>query len=168
MFRTFTSDAKSLIKGNIRALTVRDLLFTMIAGLTGGLDALYVKEVLGADAVILGLIASIWSAAFLFFILIGGWMSDHYDRKKMLIIGMALTLPNPIIFALAPDWRVTVLANLLGGLGAAFSAPAYIALLYSSSEQKTRSRVLAVMNTLICLVNVFVPPLGALAIQRLG
>jgi MFS family permease len=168
MFRTFTSDAKSLIKGNIKALTVRDMLYTMIAGLTGGLDALYVKEVLGADAIILGLIASIWSAAFLFFILIGGWMSDHYDRKKMLIIGMALTLPNPIIFALAPDWRVIILANLLGALGAAFSAPAYIALLYSSSEQKTRSRVLAVMNTLICLVNVFVPPLGALAIQRFG
>lgn len=168
MFRAFTSDAKSLIKGNIRALTVRDSLLTMIAGLTGGLDALYVKEVLGADVVVLGLIASIWSAAFLFFILIGGWLSDHYDRKKMLIIGMALTLPNPIIFAFAPDWRITILANLLGALGAAFSAPAYVALLYSSSEQKTRSRVLAVMSTMICLVNVFVPPLGALAVQRLG
>ncbi len=168
MFRTFASDAKSLIKGNIRALTVRDSLLTMIAGLTGGLDALYMKEVLGADAVVLGLIASIWSAAFLFFILIGGWLSDHYDRKKVLIIGMATTLPNPIIFALAPDWRITVLANLLGALGAAFSTPAYVALLYSSSEQRTRSRVLAVMSTVISLVNVVVPPLGALVVQRLG
>ena len=168
MFRTFASDAKSLIKGNMRALTVRDSLLTMIAGLTGGLDALYMKEVLGANAVVLGLIASIWSAAFLFFILIGGWLSDHYDRKKVLITGMVATLPNPIIFALAPDWRITVLANLLGALGAAFSTPAYIALLYSSSEQRTRSRVLAVMTTVISLVNVVVPPLGALVVQRLG
>lgn len=168
MLRTFTSDTRTLIKGNLKALAVRDLVLTMIAGLTGGLDTLYVKEVLGASAVVLGFIASIWSATFLFFILIGGWLSDHYDRKKMLIAGMALTLPNPIIFALAPDWRITILANLLGALGAAFATPVYISLLFSSSEQKTRSRVLAVMSTLSSLVNVIVPPLGALTIQSLG
>jgi hypothetical protein len=33
---------------SIKALTVRDMLYTMIAGLTGGLDALYLKEFLGA------------------------------------------------------------------------------------------------------------------------
>gem|GEM_PF-5941601 len=82
----FRVGRQSLIKSNIRVLTVRDLLLTMIAGLTGGLDALYVKEVLGADAVILGLIASIWSATFLFFILFGGWLSDHCDRKSEVII----------------------------------------------------------------------------------
>jgi MFS family permease len=168
MLRTFTSDAKSLIKGNIRTLTVRDMVLTMIAGLTGGLDTLYVKEILGADAIVLGFLASIWSATFLFFILIGGWLSDHYDRKKTLITGMALTLPNPIIFALATDWRITILANLLGALGAAFAAPAYIALLFSSSVQKTRSRVLAVMSTLSSLVNVIIPPIGAIAIETLG
>jgi len=168
MLKTFSSDVRTLIKGNIKALTVRDMLTTIIVALTGGLDALYVKEVLGADSVLLGFLASVWSATFLFFILLGGWMSDHYDKKKMLLIGMALTLPNPLIFALAPDWRITIVANLLGAAGAAFSTPAHVALLYLSSEQRTRSRVLAVMSTINNLVNIVVPPCGALLIQTLG
>lgn len=162
------SDTRFLVKGNIKALTVRDILLTTIAGLTGGLDSLFIKEILGADAVVLGLLASIWSGVFLVFILIGGWISDHYDRKKMLIAGMALTIPNPIIFALALDWRVTVLAHLLGAIGSALVAPAYVALLYSSSEQQTRSRAIALMNTLTSMANVVVPPLGALLVLRLG
>ena len=157
-----------MIKGTMKVLTVRDLLLTVIVGLTGGLDSLYVKEVLGADAVVLGMLASIWSAVFLVFILIGGWVSEHYDQKKMLIAGMALTLPNPIIFAFAPDWRVTILAHYLGAVGASIATPAYVALLFSSSEQSTRSRSIAVMNTLTSLANTIVPPLGALIIQGMG
>ncbi len=168
MFRNFVSDARTLIKGNIKTLTVRDLLLTVLGGLTGGLDTLYVKEILGADAVALGLLASVWSATFLLFILVGGWLSDRYDRKRAMIIGMVLTLPNPIIFAFATDWRIAILANVLGALGTAFVAPAHIALLFSFSEQKTRSRVIAVINTLASMINVVVPPLGAIIIQRLG
>ncbi|MBS7615436.1 MFS transporter, partial [Candidatus Bathyarchaeota archaeon] len=168
MLKTFSSDVRTLIKGNIKVLAVRDMLITVIVALTGGLDALYVKQVLGADSVVLGFLASVWSATFLFFILIGGWMSDHYDKKKMLLLGMALTLPNPLIFALAPNWKITIIANLLGAAGAAFSTPAHVAILYSSSEQRTRSRVLAVMSTINSLVNIVVPPFGALLIQTLG
>ncbi|MCS7120801.1 MAG: MFS transporter [Candidatus Bathyarchaeota archaeon] len=168
MFRSLVSDARRLIKGNIRTLALREVLLTLTAGLTGGLDALYVKEILGADAVALGLLASIWSTTFLSSVLLGGWLSDHYDRKSVLLIGMILTLPNPLIFAFAADWRITIVANVLGALGTAFVTPAYIALLYSFSEQANRSRIIATMNTMTSLVNVVVPPLGALTIQRLG
>ena len=159
---------KGSIKGNMRVLASRDLLLTISVGLTGGLDSLYVKEVLGADAVVLGLLASIWSAIFLLFILTGGWISDQYDRKSMLLAGMILTLPNPLIFAFAPDWRIIIAANFLGAIGTALATPAYVALLFSSSEQNSRSRSIAVMNTLNSLANTVVPPLGALTIQSLG
>ncbi|MEM1582244.1 MAG: MFS transporter [Candidatus Bathyarchaeia archaeon] len=162
------STLKSTVKGNIRVLITRDLILTVIAGLSGGLDVLFVKEVLGADAIILSMLASIWSAVFLAFILIGGWISDQYSRKKMLITGMALTLPNPLIFAFAPDWRITVIANFLGAVGTALVAPAYVALLFSYSEQKTRSRTIAIMNTINSVANIIVPPVGATLIQILG
>jgi len=168
LLKNFASDTRSLVKGTMRALTVRDLMLTATLGLTGGLDSLYVKEVLGADTVVLGSLASIWSCVFLLFILTGGWISDHYDQKKLLIAGMALTLPNPLIFAFASDWRVTVFAHLLGALGASIVTPAYIAMLFSSSEQSTRSRSIAVMNTLNSLANTIIPPLGAFTVQSLG
>ncbi|MEM2150339.1 MAG: MFS transporter [Candidatus Bathyarchaeia archaeon] len=163
-----TSKIKSMFKGNIKALMVRDLALTVIAGLSGGLDILFVKEVLGADAIILGMLASIWSMVFLAFILFGGWISDRYSRKKMLIAGMALTLPNPLIYAFAPDWQITIVANFLGAIGTALVAPAYVAILFSSSEQRSRSRTIAMMNTINNIANVFVPPIGAYLIQTLG
>ena len=168
MLASLASDVRSLMRGNLGVLAFRGLFLTMIVGLTGGLDSLFVKEVLGADAVVLGLLASIWSAVFLVFILIGGWISDQYDRKKMLLTGMALTLPNPLIFAFAPDWRVTVVAHFLGATGAALATPAYVGLLFSSSEQRSRSRSIAAMNTVNSLANTVVPPIGAITVQSLG
>jgi len=162
------SEARSLLKGNLRVLAVRELLIAVAVGLAGGLDSLFVKEVLGADAVILGTLASIWSAVFLTFILLSGWISDRYDQKLMLLAGMVLTLPNPIILTFAVDWRVVIIANFLGALGAALATPAYVRLLFSSSEQSTRSRSIAVMNTLTSLANTVVPPLGAIMIQTMG
>jgi len=164
----FTSTTKSAIKGRIKVLVVRDLTLTIIAGLSGGLDTLYIKEVLKADAVVLSMLASIWSVVFLAFILVGGWISDRYSRKKMLIYGMALTIPNPLIYAFAPDWRITIVANLLGAVGTALAAPAYVALLFSFSEQKTRSRTIAVMNTINSVANIVTPPIGAALIQTFG
>jgi len=162
------SQLRSLLRGNIRVLTMRSFLLTVTAGLTGGLDSLFVKEVLGADALALGSLSAVWSLIFLIFILFGGWISDNYDRKKMLILGTALTCPNPLIFAFAPEWRAIIIANILGAVGAAIATPAYVAILFSSSEQKSRSRQIAAINTLNNLANMIVPPAGALLVQMLG
>ena len=160
--------ARSTIKGNIRVLMIRNFILTAIAGLSGGLNILFIKEILGADAIILSMLTSIWSAVFLVFILVGGWISDQYSRKRMLISGMALTLPNPLIYAFAPDWRMIIIAYVLGAVGTALTTPAYIAFLFSYSERKTRSRTIALMNTINSMANVVVPPIGATLIQTLG
>lgn len=162
------SDAEPFLQGNLRVLATRGVLMTIGGGLTGGLGALYVKTILGADAVTLGLFVSIWSAIYLIFVLIGGWVSDRYDRKKILLLGTALTLPNPLIYSLAPTWHILLLANSLGALGSALAGPAYTALLVSSVGQRKRARAIAAINTLTSLANLVVPPLGAFVVQWMG
>jgi len=147
---------------------VRRVFFAISGGLTGGLGALYVKDVLGADAVILGLFSSIWSAVYLVFILIGGWIGDRYNRRDILLLGTALTMPNPVIYALAPSWHLLIFANFLGALGSALVNPAYTGILYSSVAQRERTRVIAILNTLSSLVNLVIPPLGAYLIESTG
>jgi MFS family permease len=149
-------------------LATRSAFLAIGGGVTGGLGALFVKDVLGADAIILGLFSSIWSAVYLVFILVGGWIGDRYDRKKMLLIGTALTLPNPIIYAVAPSWHLLILANFLGALGSAVANPAYIGILYGSVNQRERSRAIATLDTLSSLANLVVPPLGAYVIEVAG
>ncbi|RLG98667.1 hypothetical protein DRO28_02265, partial [Candidatus Bathyarchaeota archaeon] len=90
---------RSLLEGNIRAFAVRGLLLTLGQGLTGGLVMLYVKNVLGADALVIGSFTSLWCAVFVVFILLGGWVADRYDRKKTYLLGSALALPTPLIYA---------------------------------------------------------------------
>jgi len=161
-------DVKSLFHGNLRVLLIRRILLALSGGLTAGLSTLYIKEVLGADAVILGLFGSIWSAVFVVFILIGGWIGDRYDRKKVFLLGTALTLPNPIIYALASDWHLLILVNFLGALGSAISNPVYNAILYSSIEQKKRSQIVASLAVMASIVNMVAPPLSAYIIQMMG
>ena len=168
MIGNLASDVKSVFKGNIKTLAQRDVFLTAIAGLTGGLDSLFIKEVLHADAFTLGLLASIWSVVFIFFVLIGGWVSEQYSRKKTLLMGMTLSLPSPVIFALASDWNITIVAQIFAAVGTAFATPAYVSLLFSSSERRSRSRSIAIMATLNNIASAIVPPLGALIIERMG
>jgi len=162
------SDVKLLLKGNLRVLLVRRIFLAVSGGLTAGLSTLYMKEVLNADAVILGLFGSIWSAVFVVSILIGGWVGDRYDRKKVLLLGTALTLPNPIIYALASSWEILILVNFLGALGSAISSPVYNAILYSLIEQKKRSRAVAALTVVASAANMVVPPASAYLIQVMG
>ncbi|KYH42840.1 MAG: hypothetical protein AYL33_000280 [Candidatus Bathyarchaeota archaeon B63] len=161
-------DVKPLLKGNLRVFLLRRVLLVASGGLTAGLSTLYIKETLGADAVILGLFGSIWSAVFVFFILIGGWIGDRYDRKRVFLLGTAFTLPNPIIYALAQSWHVLILVNFLGALGSAISSPVYNAILYSSMEQKRRSQIVATLAVTASIVNMVIPPLSAHLIQVMG
>jgi len=159
---------KESLRGNIGVFAVRTVLLTISGGLTGGLDALYVYQVLHADAIVLGSFASIWSAVFLSFTLFGGWFSDRYERKTSLLLGTGITLLNPLIYAVAPDWQLLLVANFLGAVGTAVANPAYVALLVTSAGRDRRAESIAVINTVSSIANAVVPPLAALAVQSLG
>jgi len=161
-------DVKSFFRGNLGALAVRGAFLTIGGGLTGGLDLLYFKQVLGADAVLLGLFTSVWSSVFLIFVLVGGWVSDRYDRKKAYLLGSVLSLPNPLIYALTPSWHLLFLSNFLGAVSSAIVTPAYISILFSSVKQNNRSSAIATINTLSFMLNIVVPPLSASTIQWMG
>lgn len=46
---------------------------------------------------------------------IAGLLSDKFGRKVIVIIGMALAIPVPIIIIFAPSWLYVTLANLALG-----------------------------------------------------
>ncbi|RLI46622.1 hypothetical protein DRO64_00625 [Candidatus Bathyarchaeota archaeon] len=160
--------SKFTFEGNLRVLLIRRVLLAVSGGLTAGLSTLYVKQILGADAIILGSLGSIWSIVFVLFILFGGWIGDRYDRKKVLLAGTGIVLINPIIYALAPSWHVIILVNFIGAVGSAISTPAYNAIVYSSIEQKKRSQFVATLIVMASIANIVTPPLAAYIIQLMG
>jgi len=61
---------------------------------------LYVRE-LGAKPVEVGIFFSVIILATAFTSLLGGFLADKYDRKKIMIAGWLIWMPVPILFSLA-------------------------------------------------------------------
>ena len=70
-----------------------------------------------------------------------GALGDRYGRKRMLVGGMALSIPACILAAVAPSIEVLFAARLLGGVAAGMAFPTTLALITAlwSGPERTRS-----------------------------
>ena len=70
-----------------------------------------------------------------------GAVGDRYGRKRMLLGGVALSVPACIAAAWAPSVQMLVVARLVGGLAAGMAFPTTLALITAlwSGPQRTRS-----------------------------
>jgi len=81
------------------------------------------------DSFALGLLGAASSAPFLFFVLIGGWLSDRADKRRMIIITQALSLVQALALAyvtlagVVDPTQLIAFAALLGVINA-FDIPA--------------------------------------------
>ena len=70
-----------------------------------------------------------------------GAVGDRYGRKKMLVGGMALSIPASLLAALAPSIGVLFAARVLGGVAAGMAYPITLALITAlwSGPERTKS-----------------------------
>ncbi len=156
------------LTGNIRVFAIRDALLLTAQGFSGGLSVIYTLTVLGANAVDVGLLGSVNAFVSIFFILAGGWMGDRYNRKKIFLLGTAVTALNPLIYAFAPSWEYLLLANIAAPIGGALANPAGFSIRASSVELRSLVRATATLYTIHAIVNMIVPPIGAALVTLLG
>ena len=97
----------------------------------------YLKDVLFADTVVIGLLSTIASSERLLFQLPGGILADRFGRRKIIVYGTALRILPPIIYLLARHWTHTIPALLISG-AASIYMPAFNAIIADSlpSEQR--------------------------------
>ena len=75
---------------------------------------LYIKE-LGGNEFSVSFIASIPMFMGVFSI-VGGILSDLIDRKYIILFGWGITIPAPLIWALATDWKWLVVGQFIASL----------------------------------------------------
>src|SRR5215213_3487652 len=78
---------------------------------------------------VLDLIAVGYSLGLAASVLYFGAVGDRYDRKLMLILGMALSVPACLLAAYAPSDIVLFAARVLGGISAGMAYPTTLALI---------------------------------------
>lgn len=83
------------------------LLFALGMGAYSTILPAYVRS-LGASPVDLGLLGTIGMAFSTLAALPGGYWADRYDRRTLMILGWAMCIPVPLIFAFAPSWPLMI------------------------------------------------------------
>ncbi|MEM2093845.1 MAG: MFS transporter, partial [Candidatus Bathyarchaeia archaeon] len=156
------------LTGNMRVFALRDTLLLTSQGLNGGLTVIYTMSVLGASAIDVGLLGSVNALAGILFLLVGGWMGDRYNRKRLFLLGSGLRMLNPLVLALAPSWQYLMVPSVTEAIGLAIENPVGFAVRVSSVGLLSFTRATATLYTIHAIVNMIVPPFGAALVTQLG
>ena len=127
---------REVMRGNLLVFTVGDAIRQLSMFITFPYFSLYVLA-LGGSPVDIGIVNSLRPLLSLFIYPIAGYISDHYDRVRVITITGYLTAGLWLIFMLAPDWRVLAMGNLLMG-AMTFYFPAANSLMADSLPENRR------------------------------
>ncbi len=75
-----------------------------------------------------------------------GALGDRYGRKRMLILGVSLSIPACLLAAYAPSDGVLFVARLVGGLSAGMAYPTTLALITALWSGQPRTRAIALWS----------------------
>lgn len=106
---------------DLKILFVSNLFASFGDGLTIYLLPLFIRN-LNATPENVGFLYSVLMVASATTIIPGGFLADRFDLKKIMIIGWAVWVPVPILFAFATDWTQLIPAMFFYGV--LFSGPA--------------------------------------------
>lgn len=101
-------------------------------------------------------------------LLLGGALGDHYGRKRMLVIGMAVFALAALLCALAPQLSLLVAGRVLQGVGAALVLPNSLAILSATFEGKKRGRAVGIWAAAGAGAGAIGPLLGGWLIDAVG
>lgn len=142
------------------------LLFALAMGLYSVIMPAYVRE-LGASSVELGLLGSIALAMGTLSAIPGGLWTDRFERKRLMLIGWAMCIPVPLIYAFARHWLWLIPGYFLFNFSM-FSNSAMQAYISAKADEGNRSFTFAFVNSSFSMGLVFSPTVGGFLAQRFG
>jgi len=101
-----------------------------------------------ASQTTLNLVAVGYSLGLAASVLYLGALGDRYGRKGMLLLGMALSIPQALLAAFAPSIGVLFAARLIGGVSAGMAFPTTLALITALWSGAARTRAIALWSAI--------------------
>ena len=77
-----------------------------------------------------------------------GALGDRYGRKMMLLLGMALSIPQALIAGFAPSIGILFAARVIGGISAGMAFPTTLALITALWSGAQRTRAIALWSAI--------------------
>jgi DHA2 family multidrug resistance protein-like MFS transporter len=107
-----------------------------------------IGKAFGASQTGLDLVAVGYSLGLAASVLYLGALGDRYGRKRMLILGTAISIPACLIAALAPTLGVLFAGRLIGGIAAGMAYPTTLALITALWSGPARTKTIALWSAL--------------------
>src|SRR5436305_6017357 len=101
-------------------------------------------------------------------LLVGGSLGDHYGRRRVFLIGVALFAVASTWGGLAPDIHQLIIARAAQGLGAALLVPGSLAIISSSFAENDRGRAIGKWSGFSAITTAIGPVIGGWLIEHLS
>src|SRR5207302_4458190 len=123
---------------------------------------------LNATAVDLQWVIEAYSLLLSALLLVGGSLGDHYGRRRIFLIGVALFAAASAACGFAGDIRQLVAARALQGLGAALLVPGSLAIISSSFSENERGRAIGTWSGFSAITAGIGPVMGGWLIEHVS
>src|SRR5881296_527010 len=123
---------------------------------------------LNATAVDLQWVVEAYSLLLSAFLLVGGSLGDHYGRRRIFLIGIALFACASAACGFAGDIRQLIAARALQGLGAALLVPGSLAIISSSFSENERGRAIGTWSGFSAITAGIGPVMGGWLIEHVS
>lgn len=152
------------LSGNILVFAVTDMLGNIARGMVFPYASLYILA-LGGNAAIIGLVNLLGMLAGFFVLPIAGYITDHSNRIRLLVLSGFLSSLFLILIMIAPTWYAVAAASLLFGL-IVVQFPAYASLIADSLSPADRGRGIGFMNTISNSLAIVAPYIAGVIIEK--
>jgi EmrB/QacA subfamily drug resistance transporter len=123
---------------------------------------------LGATAQHVQWVVEAYSLTLSAFLLVGGSLGDHYGRRRIFIIGIAIFTFASAICGLAGNIAQLIAARALQGLGAALLVPGSLAIISNSFPEEQRGRAIGTWSGYSAITTGLGPILGGWLIEHVS
>lgn len=158
--------AKGFYRGNIAVIASSSATRSFGAGIISTYVSLYFVSI-GGDPITLGLMTSIASVVQCFVLFLGGFISDHYGRRRIMVLAAFYSVLFPVLYAIIQDWRIFIASTIIAAFGAV-SSPASHAIVADSIPPERRTTGIASLQVASSLPVIFAPLIGGWLIKTYG
>ena len=121
-----------------------------------------------ATAVDLQWIIEAYSLLLSAFVLVGGSLGDHYGRRRIFLVGVAIFASASAACGLTGDIRQLIVARALQGFGAALLIPGSLSIISSSFSENERGRAIGTWSGLSAITTGIGPVIGGWLIEHVS
>src|SRR5881275_405847 len=123
---------------------------------------------LNATAVDLQWVIEAYSLLLSALLLVGGSLGDHYGRRRIFLIGVALFALASAACGLAGSIHQLIAARALQGLGSALLVPGSLAIISSSFSEDQRGRAIGTWSGFSAITTAIGPVIGGWLIEHVS